>query len=61
MNYYPPPQRDPGITFLGMSGGILFLTIAAVIITPILICLLCCGLGGLGVVWPVDPTVTPTP
>lgn len=63
MSYYsePPPPREPdgSIKFLGMSGGILLLTIAMTIIAPFLLCFLCLGVGLVGSV--IDPPATPTP
>lgn len=60
MTYQPPrPQRDPGMTFLGMSGGILFLSIAAVIVLPILCCVGMFFAGVIGVA-STDPSPSPS-
>ena len=53
-----PPKRDPGLTFLGMSGGILMLVIALVILFPILCCV---GMMVMGIVGSaVSPEPTPS-
>lgn len=43
----PPKQNDPGITFLGMSGGILALVISLVIIICCILPVFLCIFGGL--------------
>jgi NCAIR mutase (PurE)-related protein len=55
----PPPGHNPGVTFLGFSGGLLALVVAALIALPILGMLACCGFG-VGIV-ATTPTPTATP
>lgn len=58
---YQQPKPNPGLTFLGMSGGVLFLVIALVILLP----LICCGVlffaGVLGMATSPAPSLSPTP
>lgn len=61
MAYNPPPQRDPGMTFLGLSGGILMLVIALVIVAPILCCFGMVAVGLFGAAVDPGPSISPTP
>ena len=63
---YPPPQvqvqqpqHNVGLTFMGMSGGILMLVMALVIVLPIVGCFGLCLMGG--VIGATTPTPTPSP
>jgi hypothetical protein len=61
---YPPPgqnQPNPGVTFLGFSGGILALIIAAMILVPVVLTVVCCGVGIFGIATTPDPSMTPVP
>ena len=58
--HLPPPPSNPGLTFLGMSGGILALAITLVIVLPLLACVGCCLFGGIGALFAPDPSITPT-
>jgi hypothetical protein len=53
-------DHNPGLTFLGMSGGILALVVALMILLPVLGCIGCCLFGGIGSVLAPDPLTTPT-
>lgn len=54
-----PPAHNPGMTFLGMSGGILALVIAgSILLFCVLPVVACFGAGILGAVTPT-PTVSP--
>jgi hypothetical protein len=52
----PPPHTNPGLQFLGMSGGLLMLALAAGVIMLILCCAGC--LWGVAASVP-DPSPTP--
>lgn len=56
---HQPQKPNPGLTFLGMSGGILALVIAAVIILPVLCCVGMMFFGVIGAAT-TDPTPIPT-
>lgn len=60
---YPPPQpqHNPGMSFLGFTGGALALLIIGLILIPVLLFIVCCGAGVLGVVTTPEPSFTPTP
>lgn len=52
-------NHNPGLTFLGMSGGILALVISLMILAPILCCVGACLLGAADSVVNPSPGVTP--
>lgn len=54
-----PAKANPGLTFLGMSGGVLFLVLALVLLLPMVCCGVLCLMGAFGAA--VDPSPTPTP
>lgn len=57
-------NNNPGLTFLGMSGGILALVISLAIILPIIAVIVCCVGGAfIGAVTPppsLEPVITPS-
>jgi hypothetical protein len=55
----PPPGHNPGVTFLGFSGGLLALVVAALVAVPLLGAIACCGFGAAIMAATPTPTVTP--
>lgn len=57
---YGPPPPDQSKKFLNMSGGVLALAIAAIVLIPVLCCIGCLFTGVIGSLTG-NPVPTPTP
>ena len=59
MSYQPQQNPNPERRFMNLSAGMLMLVITAVILLPLVLCLGCCAMGGIGSVLDSD-SVEPT-